>query len=220
MPSYKAQTLVLKKTKLGETDAIITMLDSGGAQLCGVAKGARKPGSRLGARLELYSVVEVMMHTGKSLDIVTEVRLINDNTACRSDIEHSAAAAVVIETAEKVTRDSEPEPILYNMSLEALRTIGASQGYAKEVIACTYVLKVCSVIGYRPTTEEMISANFTANDLIDTVQRLLAKRFVDILECDTPDYQKIAKQLINFTDRWTKSYVGINLKSLNFIANG
>ena len=45
--TYHARACVLDRTKLGETDLILTLLSSNGAQLRAVAKGARKPGGKL-----------------------------------------------------------------------------------------------------------------------------------------------------------------------------
>ena len=48
--TYRTKVLVLDKTKLKETDLILTLLDERGRQVRAVAKGARKPGGRLAAR--------------------------------------------------------------------------------------------------------------------------------------------------------------------------
>ena len=76
MPAYPLRALVLRKTKLGETDLILTLLSEDGRQVRAVAKGLRKPGSRFGGRLEPYSVVDLLLHTGRSLEVVTEARTV------------------------------------------------------------------------------------------------------------------------------------------------
>ena len=53
--AYNERCIVLKHTKLGETDVIVTMLGGDGRQIRAVAKGLRKPGNRIGARLELFA---------------------------------------------------------------------------------------------------------------------------------------------------------------------
>ena len=60
-PTYTARALVLRKTKLGETDLVLTLLAEDGSQMRAVAKGARKPANAFSARLELYSVVDVLL---------------------------------------------------------------------------------------------------------------------------------------------------------------
>ena len=44
MPSYPLRALVLRKTKLGETDVIVTLASDEGRQVRAVAKGLGAPG--------------------------------------------------------------------------------------------------------------------------------------------------------------------------------
>ena len=62
--TYRTKVLVLDKTKLKETDLILTMLDERGRQVRAVAKGARKPGGRLAARCELFCTVDMLLAHG------------------------------------------------------------------------------------------------------------------------------------------------------------
>ena len=70
--TYRTKVVVLDKTKLKETDLILTMLDERGRQVRAVAKGARKPGGRLAARCELFCTVDMLLAHGRSLDVVSQ----------------------------------------------------------------------------------------------------------------------------------------------------
>ncbi|MBQ3328952.1 MAG: recombination protein O N-terminal domain-containing protein, partial [Eggerthellaceae bacterium] len=59
--TYKARGIVLRKTKLGEKDLIVTLLSEDGSLLRAVAKGARKPGGSLAARIDLFRVVAALL---------------------------------------------------------------------------------------------------------------------------------------------------------------
>ncbi len=80
--TYTARAIVLRKTKLGESDLIVTLLAQDGSQIRAVAKGARKPSSPFAARLELYSSVDLLCSKGRSLDIVKEARIAPPTSAC------------------------------------------------------------------------------------------------------------------------------------------
>ena len=92
-PTKTITALVLRRTKLGETDVIVTLLAEDGSQVKAVAKGARKPTSSFASRLELYSVAKILVAEGKNLDIVKEVRLLEGNEALRNDFFRSSASA-------------------------------------------------------------------------------------------------------------------------------
>ena len=214
MPAYKIKALVLKKTKLGETDLIITLLDEEGLQRRAVAKGARKPGSFLAARLELYTLVEAQLSTGRSLDIVTDARILAANTSCRGSIECSAAAALPVELVEKATSQQNAEPLLYAMTVAALENIGASQGYAGSMISLACTLKLCAALGVRPDVTELTYADET---LATWVETLLQARFTDLLAFSGAEYLPIQRELIVFCERWTEEFLDIRLKSLGFL---
>jgi DNA repair protein RecO (recombination protein O) len=157
MPDYPAQILVLKKTKLGETDLIITGFSDEGRQVRAVAKGARKPGSKLGAHLELYEVAQVLLHKGRNLDVVTEAQSVLRNDSCRSDVAHSAGAAVIVELIDKVSSDSEADRRLFPLACEALRCIGAVPDEGIALIAAAAVLKIAAQSGFRPSLTQCVN---------------------------------------------------------------
>ncbi|MCL2806992.1 MAG: DNA repair protein RecO [Coriobacteriia bacterium] len=214
MPSYKATALVLKKTKLGETDLIITFLDEEGLQRRAVAKGARKPGSFMAARLELYTVVEVQLSTGRSLDIVTDARIVVSHSACRASLEQSAACAVVVELIEKATTHHNAEPLLYAMALAALECIGKAEGTAPAMISLACTLKIFAALGVRPDTLELA---YSEEFLTKWIDILLSARFADLLVHSSKEYLPILCRLAEFCTQWAQDHLDLKLKSLGFL---
>ena len=153
--SYKERCIVLKKTKLGEADLILTMLAQGGTQVKGVAKGARKPGNkRFGARLEPFSVVDLQLYPGRSLDTITEVRCVQSNSACREDLDRSSACSVIAELAAKVIADGEVDERVFPMMQAAFAQIGESDPSKAPVIAIAFAIKFVAMMGLRPALHE------------------------------------------------------------------
>jgi len=214
MPTYQTKALVLKKTKLGETDLIITFLDEEGLQRRAVAKGARKPGSFLAARLELYMLVEAQLSKGRSLDIVTDARILEAHTTCRRSVEYSAATAVPVELVEKATTHYNAEPLLFAMTLAALQNIGEAQGSAPILISLACTLKLFAALGLRPDAQELVS---TDEVLAEWVETLLQTRFADLLTHDGDEYLPIERKLIGFCAQWAAKHLDIKLKSLGFL---
>ena len=216
MPTYQTKALVLKKTKLGETDLIITLLDEEGVQRRAVAKGARKPGSFFATRLELYMLVEAQLSSGRSLDIVTDVRILEANTVCRSSVEYSAACAVPVELVERATAHHNAEPLLFAMTLAALQQIGEAANAAPVMISLACVLKLCAALGVRPDPEELTGED---DALATWIETLLQARFADLLVCSDAEYLPIQQKLIPFCARWTEEHLEIKLKSLSFLSS-
>ena len=91
--TYRTKVLVLDKTKLKETDLILTMLDERGRQVRAVAKGARKPGGRLAARCEMFCTVDLLLAHGRSLDVVSQAELMEAPLGAAPDYEMTCAAS-------------------------------------------------------------------------------------------------------------------------------
>ena len=114
---------MLRRTKLGESDVICTLLSSDGSQIRAVAKGARKPSSSFASRLEVYSVCDLLLCKGKTLDIVKEARLLQGNEHLRSDFALMEAASPMVEILDKTTQVGLEDERLFPMACAALQAL-------------------------------------------------------------------------------------------------
>lgn len=150
MPSYRADVLVLRKTKLGETDTIVTLLARDGRQMRAVAKGMRKPGSRLGGVLEPFTEASLLIHTGKSLDIVSEAEALDTHNCLREDLDRLSAAAVVLDVLDKLAVEGQAEERLYGLGQASLRAIEDAPTDQLAPVVTAFLIKALAMHGYRP----------------------------------------------------------------------
>ena len=101
MPLYRDEGVVLRTTKLGEADRIVTLLTRSHGKIRAVAKGVRRVKSRFGGRLEPFMRVDVLIATGRTLDVVSQAESISAYAAqiC-ADYGAYGIANVVVETAD------------------------------------------------------------------------------------------------------------------------
>lgn len=150
--TYTTQVIVLRKTKLGETDLILTLLRNDGSQLRAVAKGARKPSNTFASRLELYSQAEVLCSKGRNLDIIKEARLVESNEKLRREVEYTSAAAPMTELIDKVSQAGLEHPRLFEMTQVALTTLSKVEHEHAPSITAAHLLKTLAFVGLRPST--------------------------------------------------------------------
>ena len=155
--TYKLKGIVLRKTKLADKDLIVTFLDESGESRKAVAKGARKPGGSLAARLELFSTCDLMLAKGRNLDVVTEARLENGSDCTAFGLEQSACAAVVAELVAHVAQPGLEQPRLFEMTRTAMQTISAAPPTAALLVAAADLMKTMALVGYRPNLATCIS---------------------------------------------------------------
>lgn len=150
-PTYSARVIVLHKTKLFESDLILTMLSSDGSQIRSVAKGARKPSSPFSSRLELFSSCDVLFAHGRNLDIVKEARLLVSCGRIRQSIERASCAAPVAEVLERVSEQGLSYPKLFDMTQTALCSLDRCAIDYAPAISAAHALKTFAFTGFMPT---------------------------------------------------------------------
>ena len=156
--TYRTKVLVLDKTKLKETDLILTMLDERGRQVRAVAKGARKPGGRLAARCELFCTVDMLLAHGRSLDIVSQAELLEAPLGAAPDYEATCAASAIAEVARVCSFEDAEDPFTFAISSRALELVGGGLDTAHmDLLVAAFVFKLLSHIGYRPDFSACVS---------------------------------------------------------------
>ena len=77
MNTFTTDAINIKTYPLSENDNIVVMFSKDKGLIKGVAKGVKKPKSKLGARMQMLVANKLMLNEGKSLDVIKEAQAIN-----------------------------------------------------------------------------------------------------------------------------------------------
>ncbi len=151
MSLYRDEGVVLRTSKLGEADRIITILTRGHGKIRAVAKGVRRTKSRFGARLEPFMRVDVLIAEGRSLDVVSQAEAVAAYGApIAADYAAYEAANVIVETIDKLaSTEHEQLPNQYRLLIGALNAL-AKQSHAPQAIGDSYVMRALASAGWTP----------------------------------------------------------------------
>ncbi len=155
MQPYRDDGVVLRTQKLGEADRIITVLGRTTGRIRAVAKGVRRTKSRFGARLEPFTHVDLMLHPGRSLDVITQAEVIRPyGEPLTGDYPRYTAGVAMLETTERFT-PVEKEPALRQLLLliGALRSLGEHE-HDPRLVLDAFMLRSLAVAGYAPALQE------------------------------------------------------------------
>ena len=155
MQLYRDDGIVLRTQKLGEADRIITILGRTSGRIRAVAKGVRRTKSRFGARLEPFTHVDLMLHAGRSLDVITQAEVIRPyGEPLTGDYPRYTAGVAMLETAERFT-PVEKEPALRQLLLliGGLRALTDAE-HAPGLVLDAFLLRSLAVAGYAPALQE------------------------------------------------------------------
>ena len=126
MQGYRDDGVVLRTHKLGEADRIITLLTRQNGRVRAVAKGVRRTKSRFGGRLEPFTHVDLLIHPGRSLDVIQQAEVIRAyGKPLATDYPRYTAGTAMLETAEKFTPvEREPAIRQFLLLIGGLRALG------------------------------------------------------------------------------------------------
>ncbi len=157
MGLYRDEGIVLRTHKLGEADRIVSVLTRHHGKVRAVAKGVRKTKSRFGARLEPTTHLQLQFYEGRSeLHIIDQAETIDHFRAIREDLDRLTRAVSMLEAADQLGLEGEPNPALYQMLLGALRALA---GHSGPLVLPAFFLKVLSLEGFRPVVDRCVACD-------------------------------------------------------------
>ena len=155
MSLYRDDGVVLRAQKLGEADRIVTVLTRKNGRIRAVAKGVRRTKSRLGARVEPFTHVDLMLYTGRSLDVITQAETVRSyGDPLVGDYARYTTGIAMLETAERFTTiEKEPALRQFLLLVGGLRALVDGEHGARLVLDA-FLLRSLSVAGYAPALDE------------------------------------------------------------------
>src|SRR5512136_3128624 len=95
--TYQTEAVIIKKTKLGEADRVLTLCTPDLGKIQAVAKGVRRPRSKLAGHLELLTHSLVSLARGRNLDTIIGSQTINSFLPLKTDLSLASRALYVTE---------------------------------------------------------------------------------------------------------------------------
>lgn len=153
MGLYKIEGIALRRRPVGEADRLVTLLSRDRGKLTVVAKGARKVRSRLGGRLEPPSRFRALVAEGRTLDIISQVELIEPYRALRGGLMPMGLTNIVLEMTDRSLPERHPHPDVYALLDETLALLSAGIG---DLAAVWFTARLLVMTGHRPSVDHCL----------------------------------------------------------------
>ena len=148
---YKTEAIVLRSMDLGEADRVLTVLTPRLGKLRVIAKGVRRPKSRIGGGLQPFSDVQLVLAVGRTWDVVTTASLEDPHLGLRNDLHSTAAAWYVVELADRFCEGAADSRQAFELLAQALAGLDApASEVTREVVARWFELHLLDAMGFRP----------------------------------------------------------------------
>lgn len=144
---YRTEAIVLHGIDFKEADRILTLFTREQGKISVIAKGIRKPTSRLGYGLDHLSRVRIMLAHGRTLDTVTSVELVDGHLELAGNITAYAYASHLSELVNRLTKERQENRRIFDLLAGAISVL--SDGVEPFAVARYFEMSLFSLLGYR-----------------------------------------------------------------------
>lgn len=166
--SFVTDAINLKSYNLSESDKIIVMYSKDKGLIRGVAKGVKKPKSKLGARMDLLVANTLMLHKGRNLDTICQAEVVNSFYKTRQDIDKICYSMYVTEVVHNFGIEDDPcAGVIYDLLYKALNAISTAENKVEILLAVIkFQLKMMIESGFSIEFEKCLCCHKEVNEKI------------------------------------------------------
>jgi DNA repair protein RecO (recombination protein O) len=151
--TLKTEAVVLRSIRDGEADRILHLYSKTRGRIGAIAKGARRPKSRFGGRMEPFFRLDLVLHEGRGdLLTVTSVSTVDGYPRLRASGSALNAGARACDAVLRLLDSAEPNLPAYNLLCRYLALLDdpAAERAAALETALSFRLKLALAAGFAP----------------------------------------------------------------------
>ncbi|MGQ9560998.1 MAG: DNA repair protein RecO [Candidatus Oleimicrobiaceae bacterium] len=136
MALVKSEAVILRSRRQGETTKILTLYTKAFGKMSVVAKGARSTKSRFWGSLEPPNQVHVVFYRKETreLQFLSQVDIVDSFPRLRAELGRTALAFIVCEWVLRAEVNEAPQPALFALLVETLRSLDRAERGLKNVV--------------------------------------------------------------------------------------
>ena len=159
--TFTTNAINLKSYNLSESDKIIVMYSKEKGLIRGVAKGVKKPKSKLGARMDLLVANTLMLRQGRNLDTICQAEVVNSFYKTRQDMDKIFYSMYVTEVVHNFGIEDDPcSEKIYNLLYKALNNISYAENKIEIMLAVIkFQLKMMIESGFSIELDKCLYCN-------------------------------------------------------------
>ncbi|MFH1171548.1 MAG: DNA repair protein RecO, partial [bacterium] len=155
--TYLAQGIVLARHDYREVDRIVTIFTDEYGKIDAVARGVRKPLSKLAGHLEPFSYSSFMLATGRTFDVLATSVKLSSFRIPQSDVLSFALATYFFEATDRLTRQRQPDRALFGLLVRFLELFeasldphGGSPAFQRVLLTEFFLFRLIHHLGFAP----------------------------------------------------------------------
>jgi DNA repair protein RecO (recombination protein O) len=151
---YVTEAIVLSRFDYSEADRILTLITPSGGKIKAIAKGIRKPTSRIGGSVEPFAELRLALAVGRTFDVITQVEVIHPWLRMRDDLVSFGTASYMAELANGTLEERHGVEAVYVLLKRAYEILDA--GMAPGRVARWFEVHLADELGVRPEVDRCV----------------------------------------------------------------
>lgn len=147
MKSFKTEAIILKKRNFSEKDRILTLLTPNLGKIEALAKGARRPGSKLSAGSDIATIANFHIQNTRSIDIISEINPIYHPDGALGQYEKTQKISYALKLVDKLYEFSDPHPKTFLILKEVIQSISDAK---YQLLFLAFLVNVLLELGAYP----------------------------------------------------------------------
>ena len=148
---YKTQAIVLSRFELGEADRVLTLLTPHDGKIKAIAKGVRRPNSRIGGSVEPFAELHLVLARARTFDVITQASVGEAWLNLRDRLESAATAWYLGELAERAVEERAAAYPIYALLRRSYQLL--DDGMAPGRVARWFEYGLADALGMRPEVD-------------------------------------------------------------------
>ncbi len=156
MPSYKTEALVLRSRRFSEADKLLSIFTKERGKVSAIAKSACKPSSKYGGRLEVFGYNNLLLASGRNIDVLSQAETIESFHRIREKEASLNAGLYMAKVLFYFLEEKVPHEKLFGLFLDSLRLL--DRGALPASVTGIFDVKLADMEGFFPEhrfSEEM-----------------------------------------------------------------
>ncbi|MED1602463.1 DNA repair protein RecO [Alkalihalophilus marmarensis] len=155
----KVEAIVIRTNDYGESNKIVTLFTRESGKVGVMARGAKKPKSRLAAISQLFIHGLYLFQKSNGLGTLNQAEMIHSYKEVRNDLFLASYATYVVELIDKLTEEKQPNEPLFHLLQQTLLYL--DEGIDPEVLLRIFEMKMMQVAGITPELDQCANCGST-----------------------------------------------------------
>ena len=151
--SFTTEAINLKNYPLNDNDSIVVMFSKTKGLMRAIAKGSKRPKSKLGARIQMFIANKLMLFEGRNFDTISEAQSLNTFSKIRYDLDKLSYSMYIAELVNTFCSNQynldENYCEIYNLLFKYYECIANSQNKNETMLySIKFIIKFMNILGW------------------------------------------------------------------------